>query len=320
MKRYLAFMLALTLCLSLFAACGKTEETKQTEEPEKEEVDMFANSMQKSDPSQDDTYNLLLVGSSAFSYQMEEMVGMADAAGVKMVIYHLYYSGCRLKQHYDWWKNGENNYKMTRVDISGNTVTENVGLVYGMSLENWDAIGLCAGGANEMRALTAEDFVSSRKLYLDELIGLFRKEFPASTLYWQQHNAYQIGYSDAAFSIVSPDQQQADAEAYRNQAKLVAQTYDLQWIPRGDAGQIARANPVVGDTLCARLGINGNLGDNAHEGDIGGGQYVTACTWFEVLFGQSCIGNTWRPPYDLGEEKIEALQQAAHEAVANMNN
>lgn len=320
MKRFLAFVLALVLCLGLFAGCGKTEETKQPEEPEKEETDMFADSMQKSDPSQDDVLNILLVGSSAFYYQVEEMVGVAKGAGIKMNVYNLYYSGCRLKQHYDWWKNGENMYQMFRTDENGRVKTENVGLLYAMGLENWDAIALCAGGANEMRTLSAEDFVSSRKVYLDELIGLFRKEFPASKLYWQQHNAYQIGFSDASFSIVSPDQQQADADAYRAQSKLVAETYDMEWIPRGDAGMIARKNPVVGDTLCARLGINGNLGDNAHEGDIGGGQYVTACTWFEVLFGQSCIGNTWRPDYELSEEKIAALQQAAHEAVANMNN
>ena len=320
MKRNLAFMLALTLCLSLFAACGKTEETKQTEEPEKEEVDMFANSMQKSDPSQDDAYNLLLVGSSAFVYQLEEIVGMAKAAGIKMVIYDLYYDGCRLKWHCDWLASGENKYQMYYVDENGRTVTENVGLPYAMGLANWDAIGLCAGGAQEMRQLSAEDFVSSRKATLDELVGMFRKEFPASKLYWQQHNAYQVGFSNASFSILSPDQQQADADTYRKQSKLIAETYDMEWIPRGDAGMIARANPVVGDTLCARLGIQGNMGDNAHEGDIGGGQYVTACCWFEILFGQSCIGNTWRPDYDLSEEKIAALQQAAHEAVANRNN
>ena len=47
MKRYLALTLALSLCLGLFAACGKTEESKQPEEPAKEETDMFADSMQK---------------------------------------------------------------------------------------------------------------------------------------------------------------------------------------------------------------------------------------------------------------------------------
>ena len=141
-----------------------------------------------------------------------------------------------------------------------------------------------------------------------------------SKLYWQQHNAYQIGFTGTSHSVTSAEEQQADADMFHQRSKLIAEKYNVEWVPRGDAGMIARANPVVGDTLCARLGINGNLGDNSHEGDIGGGQYLTACTWFEVLFGQSCIGNTWRPNYALSEEKIAALQQAAHEAVANMNN
>ena len=79
--RLLALVLALVMVVTLFAACGKTEETKQPEEPAKEETDVFANSMQKSDPSQDDVYNILLVGSSAFYYQVEEMVGVAKGAG-----------------------------------------------------------------------------------------------------------------------------------------------------------------------------------------------------------------------------------------------
>lgn len=320
MKRYLAFVLALVLCLGLFAACGKTEETKQPEEPAKEETDMFADSMQKSDPSQDDVFNILLVGSSAFYYQVEEMVGVAKAAGIKMNVYNLYYNGCKLSHIHEWWKTNQANYQMFRTDEFDRVKTENVSLQYAMGLENWDAIALCAAGTDMLRTKTAEDFVSAQDMYLTELWGLFRKEFPASKLYWQQHNAYQVGFSGTYHAVTTPEEQQADADMFHQRSVLIAQKYDVEWVPRGDAGMIARANPAVGDTLCARLGINGNLGDNAHEGDIGGGQYVTACTWFEILFGQSCIGNTWRPDYELSEEKIAALQQAAHEAVANMNN
>lgn len=50
--------------------------------------------------------------------------------------------------------------------------------------------------------------------------------------------------------------------------------------------------------------------------DIGGGQYLNACVWFETLSGLSCLGNTFRPDYELSETLIEVLQQAAHEAVA----
>ena len=87
-------------------------------------------------------------------------------------------------------------------------------------------------------------------------------------------------------------------------------------MPSGDAWEIARKSEIVGTTLCQRLAINNGEGDYYHDGDIGGGQYLNACVWYEVLMGESCIGNTWRPPYELSEEKIAILQAAAHEAVA----
>ena len=138
-------------------------------------------------------------------------------------------------------------------------------------------------------------------------------------LYWQACSPYEVGY-DGAFIIASYEDQQADNAIFREQAKLIAEKLDINWVPRGDAAQLARANPATGDNLTARLNINGGLGDYYHDGDIGGGQYLTACVWYEVLTGNSCIGNTWRPNYELSEERIAALQQAAHEAVANMNN
>ena len=64
-----------------------------------------------------------------------------------------------------------------------------------------------------------------------------------------------------------------------------------------------------------------------HNGDVGGGQYLSACVWFETLTGRSCIGNTFRPvythngqEYTLSEELVTILQQAAHQAVAELQN
>lgn len=321
MKSTICLLLALVLSVSLLG-CSNSEAHAITEVPKEESpVNIFENSMQKSDPAEDDVFNLLLVGSSAFYYQVEEIQGMFTAAGVKAQVYDLYYNGCTLKQQYDWWKAETPNYRLTVIDVDGNkTVTENVDLMYGLRQQNWDAIGLCAGSVASIRTITADAFLESRDSYFSELLGMYRKEFPATTLYWQQHNAYQVGFTSEAFSTLTPEDQVADATAYRNISKAVSAKYEMDWIPRGDAGQIARKNPVVGDTLCARLNVNGNLGDNAHEGDIGGGQYLTACCWFEILLGQSCIGNTYRPDYELSEEKIAALQQAAHEAVENRNN
>ena len=59
---------------------------------------------------------------------------------------------------------------------------------------------------------------------------------------------------------------------------------------------------------------------------MGGGQYLNAAVWFEVITGQSVIGNTYRPVYKYNGTEIplnsemtyERLQEAAHQAVLDM--
>ena len=77
--------------------------------------------------------------------------------------------------------------------------------------------------------------------------------------------------------------------------------------------------------MCGRLAVNNGEGDYLRDGDVGGGQYLSACVWFETLTGRSCIGNTFRPVYKLedkkyllSEEMIEVLQNAAHQAVKEL--
>ena len=151
------------------------------------------------------------------------------------------------------------------------------------------------------------------------MTGVQTCALPISTLYWHQPWSNEIGYGKDK----SEDQQINDAEhrasmynVGKTVAYAVAEENGVKLVPTGDAWQIARESEIIGYDLCRRLGVNNDEGDYYHDGDIGGGQYLNACVWYEVLMGKSCLGNTWRPPYDLSEEKIAILQNAAHEAVA----
>ena len=141
-----------------------------------------------------------------------------------------------------------------------------------------------------------------------------------STLLWQQNSAYQIGYNKT-FEVTSLEDQEKDTKAFREFSVAVQEKYGMDWIPRGEAALLMRQRGY--DKLCARLGYGTNHeGDYYHDGDVGGGQYLTACVWYEMLTGNSCIGNSYRPEYVykgeqfvLDEELITKLQQAAHDAV-----
>ena len=77
------------------------------------------NILQKIDPATDDTFNLLMIGNSHCYYYADELVGLATAAGIKLRVSNVYYSGCIISEHYKWWKNNEGHYQFITHDKTG---------------------------------------------------------------------------------------------------------------------------------------------------------------------------------------------------------
>lgn len=151
--------------------------------------------------------------------------------------------------------------------------------------------------------------------FADELYGLFKEQFPQTQLYWHQIWAYQVAFHNDNYSV-DAGEQAAYHERQREYALGVCRENGVNRIPSGDAWKLVRDGGY--DNLCARLAKNNGVGDYYHDGDIGGGQYLNACVWLEVHTGQSCVGNAFRPDYELSEDLITTFQNAAHQAVENM--
>ena len=322
MKKLFCLFLVALMLLSL-CACGNTA----AQEPAPStEATLSKNIMQKSDPAEDDTLNILLIGSSFCYYYVEELWGLLDAAGIKATVCNVYYSGCPLENHYNWWKTGQANYEFYVMNESGRTAYKGYNLDSCLMFANWDAISLQESSAR-IRGVGPEKHVENTRLWRAELWNHIKTQYPLSQYYWQQQWSYQVGYNRSGVQVTSAEQQiEMDAD-YRNFALAVCEEDDLIRVNVGEAWQIARDNPVVGDVLCKRLSVNAGEGDYYHDGDIGGGQYLNACVWYEVVTGQSCIGNTYRPVYTQGSQTFEldeavvtALQEAAHQAVQNLSN
>lgn len=315
MRQTFLALIALIMAAATLTACAATTQPPATTE-------LPANIYQKSDPAQDDTIHLLMIGNSGCYYFVEELYGLAEAAGIKMRVCNVYYSGCNLVQHWTWWKNGEAHYEYYTTDENGRVKTaEGCTLEYCLQQQNWDYISLQEGGTGALRGLPVSTFLNERKIYLDDLYGYLREQFPHAKLLWQENSAYQVGY-DRSFQVTSLEDQEKDTQSFRELAISVSEQYQVDWIPRGDASMLIRQSGY--DKLCARLGKGDPLhsGDNYHDGDIGGGQYLTACVWLEALTGISPVGNTYRPTYTYGGETFQLeeafvlqLQEAAHKAV-----
>ncbi len=269
--------------------------------------------MQEYNPAQDNVMNILMIGSSSCYYYVEELYGIAKAAGINMKVCNVYYSGCSLQKHWSWWKQYAANYQYFETDEKGRTKYENFSLRQCLNRENWDVISLQQTPVE----LLHTDFEKAHRnadSYAKDLMNYLKSNFPQSKFYWHQLWAWEIGADHHGMRMDSKEKQQGMADFLHQFAIEMSQMLDVQRVPTGDAWQIVRHDPVIGEVLCKRISKN----DHYHDGDIGGGQYLNACVWFEVLTGKSCIGNTWRPDYELSEAKIVKLQQAAHSAVTAM--
>jgi len=251
--------------------------------------------------------NLLMIGNSFSYYFATELYNIANAAGVEINVTNLYKSGCTLEEHWNWLTNkdeglGKYTYwvsnSMGRWNPAGITTSYDA-----LKTMDWDVITLQQHFSPE-RTADYETAKGSCEPFAKDLYDQLKKEYPNAKLLWQQTWAYQAGHAEIPDASAQTKQQNIINQV----SKEICQENEVKAVPSGDAWVIARANELVGDTLC--------LEDKYHDGDVGGGQYLNACVWFEVLTGKSCMGNTWRPSYELSEERITQLQLAAHQAVA----
>lgn len=279
--------------------------------------------------------NVFFVSNSTCYFFMDELYGLLNAAGYKDVTLALvYYSGCPLEKHYRWLCEGVCDYEFRVLDAEGLHSCQGYGLEAALQTRKWDVISF----DNNSRSFSSGDVqisLGNAEPYFGQLLDRIRVWHPDARYFWHQVWANEIGY-ELAFKMETLEQRTRVYEAKRGVARIMEKTYGVEVVPTGDAWEKVRdlplfTAPIPGIpmdrfTLCTRI-RNGQLKDDfTHDGDIGGGQYLNACVWFEVLTGKSCIGNSFRPEYRFGsvdcslsEEKIRTLQEAAHEAVSQWN-
>ena len=319
MRKFLRLCSLFLLPAMLFSACG-TGADKTVEATE----DPLKNSIHKADPAADDTLYILTAAASNSHYFLDELYGVLAAAGIKAKVCNLMRSSTGIIPYHQYWKNGENVFQVIIHDENGKTVMEGMGLDTALELYNWDVYNM-QEGSGPHRKMQPQAIADERYLAHSELVAHIREKMPLTRQYYQEIWSYDIGFDRFEYQMTSKKQQLDFSARIKEYTNIVCKQFDLQPIPCGSAWVIARESPVVGN-MCARLSYNDGEGDYYHDGDIGGGQLLNAYVWFETITGQSCIGNTFRPIYThngmehtLSEELITVLQEAAHQAVADMN-
>ena len=307
LKKILALSVCVLMLLGAFTACS-ADAPKETEPTTPTAPD-------------DGVIDILMVGNSFCYYYVEELVGLAAADGINMRVCNVYYSGCKMSQHYKWWIEKEAPYQFfVTTAENGRVQTDDVSLEWCLQQGKWDYISI---QSLDINSSDPEELLQYNKLYLDTFYGYFREHFPYAQMVWHQTWSYAVGTAGNG-TVTTAETQAANHRRNQAAAKLICEKYDLLNVPSGDAWAIIRDGGY--DKLCGRIGKGTNHeGDYYHDGDVGGGQYLNACVWYETITGRSCLGNTYRPVYKYNGQEIplnsemtyEKLQEAAHQAVQN---
>lgn len=275
--------------------------------------------------------NLLMIGNSYCYYYVEELYGLAAAAGIKLRVCNFYYDGCMIEKHYNMWKAGDQLCRYYETFGPEREGTFNVGLEWCLAQRDWDVISLQMG-SRTMRK-TAEQAVEDTRFYRGELYAYLRERFPEAELFFHQAWTFEIGHKKKdGFEMKDLAQQLAYTANHRAMATAICREDRVRRVNTGDAWELYRAECDqlgMAHNLCARLGKakgdDPHGGDGTHDGDIGGGQLLNACVWYEVLTGRDCRENPYVPVYErdgvtyhLNETMVRMLKEAAHKAVTEI--
>ena len=304
-------MLCCILAMLLLVGCANAGEGNDTTQTTKQE--------------DDGVMNILLIGNSSCYYWTDELWGMLDAAGYEEVnVYNLYYSGASLQQHYNWWKNNEGACELICVNAEGRKSMKGLNIKDAVSMQPWDYVSFLQ--ASKYYQSTLEDAMATITPYFGELLELVKEKAPNAKLYWQESWASELNKE------MEIEKRTAMASMIRQVSPKIAENYGLTVVPLSGMWESMRDNPVFAQpgensgmekfTLCTRISGGKLIDDFGHDGDVGGGQYMNACAFYEAFTGKDCRENPFRPKYtymnmdySLTEEEISLLQNAAHSAV-----
>lgn len=251
----------------------------------------------------DGIIRILAIGNSFSGNALEDhLYGVAKAGNKSVIIGNLYIGGASLDMH---WKNASNNnaaYEYRKIAVDGTkTTTKSVSIATALADEHWDYISFQQASPNSGQYNT---YITPLPL----LYNYVKQRLNRNDITYILHQtwAYAQNSTHTGFANYNKDQltmYYAIVEAVEKASKLIGT--DII-IPAGTAVQNARTS-IIGDNLCV---------DGYHLLDLG--KYIASATWYEAVFNQNVIGNSYKPEA-ISAYEIEIAQHAAHSAIVKSN-
>jgi len=248
---------------------------------------------------QKDTLRVLAIGNSFSQDAIEQnLYSLAAADGKVIIIGNMYIGGCSLEQHF---KNSQSNapaYEYRKIVGGVRNNRPRMTLQRALADEKWDYVSFQQASHFSGKEETYEP-------YLTDLLKYVKERVPAGTKFlFHQTWAYESTSDHFAFPDYDRNQQKM-YDMILACSKKACKDHNLILVPSGTAVQNLRGT-FLGD----------NITRDGYHMDLNFGRYTIACTWYEVLFGKSPVGNAF-VRQGLDEKTAQAAQKAAYAAVKN---
>ena len=248
----------------------------------------------------DSVIKILAIGNSFSEDAIEHyLFGLAKAGGYKVIIGNLYVGGAPLALH---WKNAKADnaaYEYRKIAIDGKKERfPKTSIAKALADEKWDYISFQQSSPNSG---LYETYVEPLPLLFDYVKQ--RAINPKVKYVYHQTWAYAQNSTHKGFANYDKDQMKMYSDIVTTTKKAWKLASFSLLVPTGTAIQNARTS-FIGDNMC-RDGYHLNLYI---------GRYTASCVWYEAVFKESVIGNSYRPDKVTQREAL-AGQAAAHKAI-----
>ncbi|OYW76000.1 MAG: DUF4886 domain-containing protein [Verrucomicrobia bacterium 12-59-8] len=274
------------------------------------------------------TVKLLTIGNSFSANATHYLGDLAKAGGHTLIHQPLVIGGASLQVHAEKAQKHE-------ADPKGKAgfYTNGRGLKENLELQKWDYVTI------QQASIKSHDFATYQP-YAGWLSDYITKHAPQAQLL--VHETWEYRKDDPRFT--KPGEPQSQEEMYlglRAAYEKIAAEFNARIIPTGDAFHLADTDPnwsyQTETTFNPKAAKQPELPNQTHSLHVGwrwakpknggkialsmdghhanmAGEYLGACVWYEVLFGESAVSSAYVPK-GLEDGYARFLQETAHRAV-----
>lgn len=281
------------------------------------------------------TVRLLTVGNSFSANATRDLGDLAKAGGHVLIHQPIVVGGASLELH--WGRAAR--HEKDPLDPGG--LYGKRSLKQELAAQPWDFVTI------QQASFKSHD-VATYRPFARQLHDYIKQHAPQAAVLMHQTWAYRRDDPRFAVTTPKPGEPATQADMYRqltNAYETIATELAVRRIPVGDAFFLADTDPQWGYQPDPKYDFKQQepttLPDQTHSLHVGwrltkhadgsrklsidghhanaAGEYLGACVWYEVLFGESVVGNEFVTP---GLDKAYAgfLQETAHKAVVGSRN